>query len=391
MFHFSAQYILTNRDHPLKRAVVTVEDDGTILKIEETGGNLREKADVEFHNGIIIPGFVNCHSHLELSHLKGFISPGEGLGEFIKQIRSLREADENITVSSFLSADQEMFRTGTVLCADICNTSMTFEIKTKSHIRYINLIELFGINSSGAERRLTEIRKILNLSRESEIESWLVPHSAYSLSMKLFRLLKQETLANRISSVHFMESEDEGKFLHGKHGDIYNSYLKSGLLTDRADTVSDHISAVLKEITPSGNLILVHNTFVDRSTIREIKKRNRVFWCLCPNSNLYISNSLPPLDLLTGEDCEIVIGTDSLASNNQLSVLEELKTIQKAYPGTRLEDLVRWATLNGAKALGEDLKFGSLEPGKKPGLLLIRNADLVNLKLLPDSSVTRLI
>jgi cytosine/adenosine deaminase-related metal-dependent hydrolase len=284
-----------------------------------------------------------------------------------------------------------MFRTGTVLCADICNTSMTFEIKTKSHIRYINLIELFGINSSGAERRLTEIRKILNLSRESEIESWLVPHSAYSLSVKLFRLLKQETLANRISSVHFMESEDEGKFLHGKHGDIYNSYRKSGLLTDRADTVSDHISAVLKEITPSGNLILVHNTFVDRSTIREIKKRNRVFWCLCPNSNLYISNSLPPLDLLTGEDCEIVIGTDSLASNNQLSVLEELKTIQKAYPGTRLEDLVRWATLNGAKALGEDLKFGSLEPGKKPGLLLIRNADLVNLKLLPDSSVTRLI
>ena len=100
---------------------------------------------------------------------------------------------------------------------------------------------------------------------------------------------------------------------------------------------------------------------------------------------------MPPLDLLTAEDCEIVIGTDSLASNNQLSILEELKTIQKLYPGTRLEDLVRWATLNGAKALGQDLKFGSIEEGKKPGLLLIRNVDLVNLKLLPDSSVTRLI
>lgn len=391
MFRYSAQYILTNRDHPLKRAIVTVEDDGTILKIEETGGNLREKADVEFHNGIIIPGFVNCHSHLELSHLKGFISPGKGLGEFIKQIRSLREADENTTVNSFLSADQEMFRAGIVLCADICNTSMTFEIKTKSNIRYINLIELFGINSSGAKHRLAEIMKILNLSRESEIESWLVPHSAYSLSVKLFRLLKQETLTNRISSVHFMESESEGKFLQGKRGDIYNSYIESGLLKDQTDTVSDHISAVLKEITPSGNLILVHNTFVDRPTIREIEKRNRVFWCLCPNSNLYISNSMPPLDLLTAEDCEIVIGTDSLASNNQLSILEELKTIQKLYPGTRLEDLVRWATLNGAKALGQDLKFGSIEEGKKPGLLLIRNVDLVNLKLLPESSVTRLI
>jgi cytosine/adenosine deaminase-related metal-dependent hydrolase len=391
MRHFAAQYLFTNRDHPLKRAVISVKDDGTIVKIEETGGNLQEKADVEFYNGILIPGFVNCHSHLELSHLRGLIAPGTGLAEFIKQIRSIREADENTLIDSSLSADQEMFRAGIVLCADICNTGTTFDIKTKSRIRYINLIELFGIDSHSARRRLDEITEIMKLSREKGIESWLVPHSAYSLSVSLFRLLKQKTLTNMITSVHFMESEDESIFLSGKQGNIYNSYRGSGLLKGPAETVSDHVSAVLNEITPSGNLILVHNTFVDRHTINELKKRKRIFWCLCPNSNLYIGNTLPPLDLLTGEDCEIVIGTDSLASNNQLSILEELKTIQNAYTETRLEDLIRWATLNGAKALGEEMNLGSLEAGRKPGILLIRNVDLANLRLLPESSVTRLI
>jgi len=391
MLQFAAQYLFTNRDHPLRRAVISVKDDGTIVKIEETGGNLQEKANVEFYNGIIIPGFVNCHSHLELSHLRGLISPGTGLAEFIKQIRSIREADENTILDSSLSADQEMYQAGIVLCADICNTSTTFDIKTKSRIRYINLIELFGINSSAARQRLDETIELLKLSRERGIESWLVPHSAYSISRSLFRLLKQETPANRITSVHFMESEDESIFLSGKQGNIYNSYIESGLLNGPAETFPDHASVILDQITPSGNLILVHNSFVDRHTINEVKKRNRIFWCLCPNSNLYISNILPPLDLLTIEDCDIVIGTDSLASNNQLSILEELKTIQKAYPETRLEDLIRWATLNGAKALGEEMNLGALEPGRKPGLLLVRDVDLVNLRLLPESNVTRLI
>ena len=91
------------------------------------------------------------------------------------------------------------------------------------------------------------------------------------------------------------------------------------------------------------------------------------------------------------EGCQIVIGTDSLASNANLSILNELKTIQLNFPEISIEDLISWATINGATALGEEEQFGSIKPGKKPGLLLLENVDLQNMKLLPESVVTRLI
>ena len=107
--------------------------------------------------------------------------------------------------------------------------------------------------------------------------------------------------------------------------------------------------------------------------------------------HIYIENEIPPANMLVEEGCEIVIGTDSLASNNDLSILSELKTLQFNFPDIPIGDLVKWATINGARALGEDAQFGSIESGKKPGLLLLQNVDLQNMKLLPESFVTRLI
>jgi cytosine/adenosine deaminase-related metal-dependent hydrolase len=157
------------------------------------------------------------------------------------------------------------------------------------------------------------------------------------------------------------------------------------------ETVKSLSDAVMSEITPAGNLMLVHNTFADRDTINTIRQRKSLFWCLCPNSNLYIENELPPLKMLIDEGCEIVIGTDSLASNNSLSILSELKTLQNNFPSVTLEELVRFGTHNGALALGEEDRYGTIETGKNPGLLLIQNVDLVNMKLLPESYVSRLV
>ena len=169
------------------------------------------------------------------------------------------------------------------------------------------------------------------------------------------------------------------------------SYIESGLMLSGLQTADSHIDVVMKEITSSGNLILVHNTFADRDTIKAIRKRENIFWCLCPNSNDYIENQIPPVDLLLEEGCDLVIGTDSLASNNRLSILEELKTLQKNFPSAGLEEMILWATLNGARAINEMSAFGSIENGKRPGLLLLQNVDLINMKLQPGSFVTRLI
>jgi len=391
MKRFAAQYIVTNSGPPLKRAVITTEDDGTIVSIEKTSGDLKEIHSTEFYNGIIIPGFVNCHCHLELSHMKDYSSKGKGLGDFIEQIRSTRDYNKESVYSSTSSADNYMYKEGIVLCADVCNTSDSFDIKKQSRIRYINLLEVFGLDPEKAGRRMDDIIKVAETAKEMDLPYSLVPHSAYSMSLTLFRLLRNESLNNKITSIHFMESAGEEAFLKNQTGSLMSSYKRSGLIPSKLEIPGSHTDVVLNEITKSGNLILIHNTFVDRKTIRMVKERENLFWCLCPNSNIYIENQIPPLNLLMEEGCEIVIGTDSLASNINLSILDELKTLQFNFPEIPIEDLVFWATINGAKALGEEEQYGSIEPGKKPGLLLLQNVDLQNMKLLHDSFATRLI
>jgi cytosine/adenosine deaminase-related metal-dependent hydrolase len=391
MKRFSAQYIITNSGPPLKRGIITAEDDGTILSVEDTGGNPEEKHSVEFHNGIIIPGFVNCHCHLEFSHMKGEISPGGGLGSFIQQIRSTKNnSSENITKSAS-AEDRQMYLDGTVLCADICNTSLTFEIKKESRIKYVNLLEVFGTDPQKAEKRLGEITKVAEAAAKMNLPFSLVPHAFYSMSLALLRILREKSRNNKVTSVHFMETPGEKEFLENFSGPLLTSFLQTGILPSRQDIVKNHTEAVINEVTRSGNLILVHNTFADRETIREANERENIFWCLCPASNIYIENEIPPVNLFIEEGCEIVIGTDSLASNNSLSILEELKTLQFNFPSLTFTDLIGWATVNGAKALGEEERFGKIETGKKPGLLLIQNVDLQNMKLLSESFVTRLI
>jgi cytosine/adenosine deaminase-related metal-dependent hydrolase len=391
MKRISAQYIFTNTGSPLNKGVITFQDDGTISDIIDTGGNLKEEHSLEFHNGIIIPGFVNCHCHLELSHMKDSIAQGSGLGEFISQVRDKRESNIESIYNSAYMADNDMYRDGVVLCADICNTSSTFDIKRDSRIRYINLLEVYGTDPERASHRIDEITRVADKAREMNLCYYIVPHSAYSISLPLLRILKIASEKNRVTSVHFMETEGEKAFIETQSGPLMDSYRVSGLLPSKPEPVKSHAGAILNEITNSGNLLLVHNTFIDRKTVRMIKNRKDLFYCLCPNSNIYIENAVPPVEMMLEEGCEIVVGTDSLASNRTLSILEELITLQLRFPSISIEELIKWGTINGAKALCEEDRFGKIEIGKRPGLLLIQNLDLQNMKLLSDSIVSRVV
>jgi aminodeoxyfutalosine deaminase len=391
MKRFASHYTITGPGTFLRKAIITTGDDGTILDVEDTGGDLKEEHSVEFYSGIIVPGFVNCHCHLELSHLKGKIPPGAGLHSFISQIRRTRDSSQDKIVQEAYSAGSLMFRNGIVLCADICNTADTFSLKQESLIRYISLIEVFGIDGGKASKRIGEAESLAALASEMSLPHFMVPHSAYSVSLTLFRMLRKITRGNEVTSMHFMESPSESAFLQSRSGEMMEAYRSSGLLQGEPEPPEDHVAAVLREITSSGNLILVHNTFADTETIRKVNARKDLYWCLCPNSNLYIEGTLPPVKLLLDENCRIVLGTDSLASNNSLDILEEMKTLQSAFSWLSLPEIVAWATQNGAMALKEESQYGSIRPGMKPGLLLIENADLPNMKLTPESTVKRLI
>ena len=230
MKRFSAQFIFTNTAPPLKRAVITAEDDGTIVKVEESRGELKETQSVEFYNGIIVPGFVNCHCHLELSHLKGAIAEGMGLSDFIMNVRTLRNYDQKEIITAAKKEDDDLFREGVSLCADICNTPVTFDIKKRSSIRYISFGEVFGIDPDKAGKRMVEVMHLAKEAEDAGLKLYPVPHSAYSVSLPLFRMLREKSSGNRVTSVHFMESESEAIFLKDHSGPMRRSYADSGLL-----------------------------------------------------------------------------------------------------------------------------------------------------------------
>jgi aminodeoxyfutalosine deaminase len=367
MRRIAAQYIFTSVGKPLRRGVVTAADDGTILAVEDTGGELVERAATEFYNGIIIPGLVNCHSHLELSHMRDLITGGGGLQAFILAVSDRRKAEQDVIVAAAERADREMYDGGVVACGDISNTTVSFDVKRKSSIRYITFTELFGSDPLLAGSRMSEALRVAAAAAEAGLPGNITPHAVYSVPEPLFTLVRQHITPDSVISLHFLESDDERRMAGG------------------------HVERALTLASVSSRLILVHNTVITRGETERLASVGNTWFCLCPSSNMRISNTMPPVTLLRDITDRIVAGTDSLASNDRLDMLTELRLLHEASPETTLEEVIRWGTINGAEALKMSESLGSIEPGKKPGLLLLEPVDLVNLRLLPHSRVRRLL
>jgi cytosine/adenosine deaminase-related metal-dependent hydrolase len=367
MRRISAQYVFTSAGNPLKRGVVTAGDDGTVISVEDTGGDLTESAGTEFYNGIIIPGLVNCHSHLELSHMHDAITAGGGLRSFISSVRDRREAQGEIVTAAAERADREMHDGGVVACGDISNDTVSFDIKKKSPVRYLTFIEAFGSDPLLAGARMSRALVVAADARKSGLPGDVTPHAVYSVSGDLFTLIREHITSESVISLHFLESDDERVM------------------------ASDHVEKALELSCLVSRLILVHNTVIRPDEVEILAREGNIWFCLCPSSNMHISGMMPPVSLLREVTDRIVAGTDSLASNDRLDMLTELMMLHDAAPLIPLHEIIRWGTINGARALKMSDTLGSIEPGKKPGLLLVEPADLVNLRLLPGSRIRRLL
>ena len=150
------------------------------------------------------------------------------------------------------------------------------------------------------------------------------------------------------------------------------------------------MQALLPLMPEMQNILLVHNTFTSLKDVYLVKRFTKnIFWCFCPGANLYIENTLPNFSFFKHSEALITLGTDSLASNNGLDILEEMKIIHQNDRNISLDSLIRWATINGAKFLGLDGNLGSIKEGKIPGLNLI--SELKSDQLSEKSFVTKLI
>ena len=370
--YLSADYIFPVSSEPIKGGVVVINESGEVIDVLDPNQSIDVSEKIVHYQGIIVPGFVNSHCHLELSHMLGKIQKGTGLVSFISEVISQRSADEEQQMAAMKIYDQLMFANGIVAVGDISNNNLSKSVKQISKIYYHTFIELLGFDPLRAE---TVFQKALDLKAEfTPLSVSFAPHAPYSVSAELFSLLKNYAEDHEnLFSMHNQESEPENEFFLNKSGAFIDFYKMLNLDLSFFEVQSKtSLQALLPLFPVNQKIVLVHNTFTNLEDIAAVKNsKKNITWCLCPNANLYIEQRLPDLTLFLNSELNITVGTDSLASNDKLCILSELKTIKEHFSELPSSQIIRWATLNGAQFLGIDSKFGSIEKGKTPGLNLI--------------------
>jgi len=368
--------LVTNDGPPIVNADLVLTDEGVVSEI--TSGQAGSSSD---YSGIIIPGFVNAHCHLELSHLKDKIREREdGMTGFIRQLLSQRFlSSDEFQRDAMKRADQDMLEEGVVAVGDISNFALSAGIKKMSKIYYHTFVELFGLENSKVEESVSNGISLLNDFRGApHLSSSLSPHAPYSMVQDLYKEIFRVVHPNDPLTIHMQESEDELMFCKDQTGPLADFFAAAGIST--VDFIPFGDVRPLKQIIPwvprTNRLQLVHNTFTTEEEILAAEKRRpRLFWCLCPSANLFITGKLPPVEALCNNNAHVTIGTDSLASNHKLSILNELKVISKNFPSIPFTTLVKWSTLNGADFLGIASRFGKIKPGMSPGLVKLEGVN----------------
>jgi cytosine/adenosine deaminase-related metal-dependent hydrolase len=387
MRYLSADYIFSAHTGFIKKGILVLDENGVIHDLIDP-----EKTDkipvAEKFDGILCPGFINAHCHVELSHLRGQVQKQAGFVGFAKELLTKRSTFPPEEVAAAIgAAEKEMLANGIVAVGDISNTAESFAQKEKGAMLYHTFIEVLALNPVMAEKVAASG---IELMRSAPKPNSLSPHAPYSVSPELLEIIGNSSHEENVPlTIHNQESLGESEFFKKRTGPMREFYEFLGLdISFFKPTGLNSLRSTLKLLPHNRNIILVHNTFTSAEDIRWSEfYSKKLYWCFCPNANLYIENQLPDFKLFIDAKVKIVVGTDSLASNDALSLLDEMKVIAKTLPEIPLEQLLTWATKNGAEALNFS-SLGTFEKNKKPGVNLISKATTE--KLLPETEVRRI-
>lgn len=372
MRKLSATTIYPVTSAPITNGVVVLEGD-KIMSIDKVEDH--DAASIEFHDGVLTPGFINTHCHLELSHMKSKVDTGTGLIPFISSVVKFRDIDQGVIDRAIIDANKEMIDNGIVAVGDISNKADTADTKSKSPIRYYTFLEMFDFLQSSMTANVIDQYGLAydQQSDEGYNKKNYVPHAPYTVTPELFEYIRQHSPEDCTISIHNQETLDENLLFEKKEGkflDFYDGFEMP--LTDFQATGKSAIHYAIQNMDPSKRSLFVHNTMtITEDILAAHQWSNKVFWATCPNANLYIENRLPDYKIFLDQEAKMTIGTDSLTSNWQLSILDEMRTIHRYQSFVSFETLLQWATINGAEALGYEMDLGSIEVGKTPGLNLL--------------------
>ena len=377
---FKAHRIFDGEKMLPEETVLITDASGNIEALvpeNEAGG------DVQTFEGIILPGLINCHCHLELSHLKNVIPPHTGLINFLCSVVTKRDFPREEILEKMAAAENEMYENGIVAVGDIGNTADTLSTKKKSKIWWQNFTEVLSFTDAEADKNFTHYQSVAEELKKGLSEcslqhrTSLVPHAPYSISPKTFEYINAAT-KGKVISIHNQEHPAENVLYETGGGDYLKLFKIFGLEKSPFPvTGKSSIRSVLPYFNNGQTIFLVHNTCMTEDEVvwaNDYAAQNKLqlVYCICINANLYIENKVPPIDMFLRQNCRVVLGTDSYSSNWQLSIVKEMQEVHQHFPQIPLEEILSFATGNGAAALKKEKTFGHFRQHTKPGIVCVK-------------------
>ena len=388
MRYISASIVIPVKGNFMRKGVVAIDKTGVIKGVYEETDPAVSNVKKEFYDGVLIPGFVNAHCHIELSHMLGKTKKGTGLPRFLADVMKQRTAKEKDILAKIEAADETMYNNGIQAVGDHVNTELSAKTKSNSQIKYHTFVEVMAMTKEDIQVRVDKARDVEFYFDANHAS--ITPHAPYSCSKELFKAFRKLVSEDNILSVHNQESEEENKLYRYRQGEFLDFYEEMGLNADSFKAQArNSIQSYLAHLPKNNPLMLVHNTYMSLKDIDFIERLGRdVYFCVCPKSNLYIEGKLPKILNFVPNQSRMVVGTDSLASNDTLDILEELKVISSHFSQLDFLQILPWATINGAEVLGIADQLGSIEVGKTPGLVLLEGMN--NLRLTERVTLKRI-
>ena len=379
MRRIAAKYLYTLMStEPVVNGFVELEEDGTVIR---TGVCPDPAAEPVFCDGALVPGFVNAHCHVELSYMKGLFRKGTGMAGFIDQINELRDTKSlEEKVRDLSEAMDSLWEQGVVAMADISNCDDSFAVKARHPMYTRTFLEVFGTEPEDCAAVMDGVRRLKTVADGFGIDAAPTPHACYTMSPELVTAVSVEGLKSGFLSFHSEETEEEEQMLKYGSGKMWENRRKAGMSVPPVTGKSSLLYFIDRLLAGrpapfDEHILLVHECCMDQEGIDAAKAvMNHPFIAVCPLSNLFIHNALPPIGLMRRNGLKICVGTDSLSSNDDLNIVDELYCLQRNFPEVPLGEILTWASRNGAEFLAKP-EFGALEPGRRPGLALIDHLD----------------
>jgi cytosine/adenosine deaminase-related metal-dependent hydrolase len=367
MISFRARWVL-----PIVRPPIADGEISTEQGIIKGVGERVEGDVVDLGSVAILPGLVNAHTHLELSWMRGQVPPAGSMPKWAAALLALRRTVSHEPPEPIAAAIAEARASGTVLVGDVTNTFATYDWIADSDLSAVFFRELLGFSAPDPDAIVTAAAaQIAALTPIAWLRASIVPHAPYSVSPALFKAIARRVTDVPIS-IHLGESPAEIEFLQRGTGE-WRALLESlGVWNDAwTPPACGPIEYLDRFGLVNERLLAVHGV---RFTDDELTRLRRAGATLvtCPRSNLWTGAGEPPIDRFYASGVRVAIGTDSLASVEDLNLFAELAAVRRAAPHVPSRELLASATIHGAAALGFADELGSIQPGKRAQLIAVR-------------------